>query len=218
MSLLTTMLTPLNFASVSFGQITVEMSATMGTLNVSSTATLGILDVSSTASIGTLDVSATATVGNLIVSATASFPNQSFFRAYATGSYTNVTGDATAYIVIFNTESIDRNGDYNNATGIYIAPADGIYLFGASIGLDDIVAHTQTDGRIVTSNDSYLLYLLDAEGIDAPGDRIVLGGSRLVEMDAGDTANISVTVTGAGKSVDIINSNLFTHFTGGRMY
>jgi len=65
---------------------------------------------------------------------------QPAFMAYKSAATANVTGDGTIYTVICNTELFDQASNYNNGTGVFTAPYDGRYFFGATVQVTGITA------------------------------------------------------------------------------
>jgi len=60
------------------------------------------------------------------------YPLQSAFYAYLAADKNNVSGNSTVYTVPFDTESFDRNGDFNTTTGFFTVPVTGVYYLSAS--------------------------------------------------------------------------------------
>ena len=143
----------------------------------------------------TLTVNDSCSVGGAAVNAT--LPA---FLAYASASKDTVTGDGTAYTVLFDTEVFDQANNYDPATGIFTAPVTGRYQFSMSALLNHIAAeNTYLEIDFVTSNRTYYFndYLCLAK------DR-QLQLSVLADLDANDTAKVNVIVGGATKIVDEI--------------
>lgn len=63
----------------------------------------------------------------------------------------NVTGDGTAYTVIFNTETTDAGSNYNNATGIFTAPITGNYLIHGNVGITGLGTTVSFTSYIVST-------------------------------------------------------------------
>lgn len=142
-------------------------------------------------------------------------PLQPSFFAHLNIAQTNVTGDATAYTVVIDTEIFDRNADF--ASNAFTAPFTGIYAFSGVVRLAQVDAtHTNLLLELVTSNGAFIC--VD----ENPGIQIVSGqlavafSCAAVDMDAADTATMRVTVSGgaAGKVVDIVDGRGTTFFQG----
>ena len=126
-------------------------------------------------------------------------PSQPAFLAKVASSISDVTGDATAYTVLFGTSVFDQNSDYAVGTGIFTAPVTGKYRFSTVLTLQQIAAeNTVINLYITTSNRSY--YVADALAI-AKNRAPML--TTLCDMDAADTAVVILQVTGATKIIGI---------------
>lgn len=146
-------------------------------------------------------------------------PNQPFFRAFIASPPANVTGDATTYTMIYSTEVIDRGADYNNTTGIFTAPIDGLYLFTASVRASGYTSsHVRQWIRLTTSNADYFSEEMNPFVIrqTVGTDTVTSSISKYVDMDAADTAQIDFQVSGGTLVVDIEGTiDAYNHFTGG---
>lgn len=135
-------------------------------------------------------------------------PLQPSFLVDATGA-TDVTGDATAYTVDFDTEIFDQGGDFNSTTNTFTAPIGGRYFFCASAEVGQVAAaHTTGRLRIITSNRNYDHYIDDI--LTAFYDFNVCS---FADMDVNDTATVTVTISGSTKTVDLI-AGASTKFSG----
>lgn len=119
------------------------------------------------------------------------------FNAFS-GTPANITGDGTAYTILFTTERFDQGGDYNNVTGVFTAPVTGMYQFNVYIDVFGISGFTSAFVDLVTSNRTYRL-LSDVSGLS----RLGRSAAVLVDMDAADTATVVLTVNGLGLVADL---------------
>jgi len=117
----------------------------------------------------------------------------------------NVTGDATSVLVLFNSERFDQNNDYNTGTGYFTAPVTGRYWVDACVTLQDLNAnHTLMEIRIFSSNRTYKGDRLNPSNVRMSDNAASFDCSALIDMDAADTVGISLEVQGdVGKTVDI---------------
>lgn len=158
--------------------------------------------------LGTNNVIRSSTAGEI------TFPLQTCFTAYNSASDADVTGDGTAYTVIFDTETADRNADYDNTTGIMTANVTGEYNFSACVYLQQLgVAHTSAYLSLVTTGGTYST-VINPFAISVSGE-LGLNFSMIVPMTATDTAKIVITVSGSTKTVDVRGgADRLTSFSG----
>lgn len=141
-------------------------------------------------------------------------PSQPAFLSYQNSSAANVTGDGTAYTLGSSTaltEAFDQGGDITTG-GTFTAPVTGRYYLGSNFLLQSLVNGTNVlNSRINTSNATYNLN----------NDNDCFTGNNQYEMvtfadmDAADTATISILATGGTKIVDLYGgSDRRTSFWG----
>lgn len=140
-------------------------------------------------------------------------PLQPAFLAYNSVTDTDVTGAGTVATVDFDTEVFDQGNDF--AADTFTAPVVGRYLFEVSVMLQQFGAGAN-DMRLtlVTSNRSYRHSTVNPP---VAGNDQFYTFSVLADMDAADTATVTVVVSGmAGNTVDIFGSatNMDTRFSG----
>lgn len=143
-------------------------------------------------------------------------PNQPSFFAHNAATVTNQTGNGATVTVPFGTEITDRAGNFASNTFTVPAGAGGLYDLSGQVAISDVTsAMNQFLVRVVTSNRTYVF------GFD---DSFVAGGSARLpfhvenaDMDAGDTATVTVQVSGGvGDTADIfgVATNPQTWFAG----
>jgi hypothetical protein len=135
------------------------------------------------------------------------------FSAYVSSTISNVTGDGTAYTIIFDTEITDRDGNYNNANGIFTAPVDGNYLFISFARANDLGTMNQDRFYFDTSNRDYYVKWMDATNVLTAGD-YTYNGSCIADMDEGDTCGVVIDIAGGAKVVDIQGGTVWSFFMG----
>lgn len=130
-------------------------------------------------------------------------PSDTAFAASNSVDVINVTGNAAVYTIIFDTETYDIGTAYNNATGLYTAPSDGLYSFTTTVGMENIAAAmTQMTVNIViagtgTSVGTWTMFRGNPNTMqDLIGGIIRVNGTFSGILDAGDTASIIVTIFG----------------------
>ena len=147
-------------------------------------------------------------------------PTTPAFFAGTTNPLADVTGDATAYTVIFPTEQFDSGGDYNTSDGLFTAPVAGRYQFNAVVWLGGLASgHTAAELQLKTSDMPAIQFWYGNPYVTADGGNSApMSGSCIIDMDAADTAEIVVTVAGGAKVVDVQGSGNATysraHFSG----
>lgn len=196
-----------SFASGTASCISVSSSVTVGDVILSSSNAnaitgAGTLLYTSLTLTGTaVDTNATTQVGGTFRPGVTRSLNQPAFLATG-ASQSNVTGDGTVYTVLFATEVFDQGSNYSSPT--FTAPVTGRYNLGTIIEIDDLGAgHTFGQFTIVTSNRSYSVWAANPAAMrTAGGNNLFLTGSSLCDMDAADTATITLTVSNSTKTVD----------------
>ncbi len=164
--------------------------------------------ISQGSALGTNDTFIMTAAGELTM------PLQPSFLTFLTTTVTNVTGDGTTYIIVFDTEVFDQGGDLSGAT--FTAPITGRYLFCGTQLSGGLSASTfDQQFRINTSNRVYYAEYKSSSPRDS-GDQLSSSTSALVDMDALDTANLMVRWAGGAKVVDIIGNgtDVGTTFSG----
>lgn len=144
-------------------------------------------------------------------------PNTPAFLAYLGTTDSNSTGNGTLFQLGSGnalTEVFDQGSNFNPATGVFTAPVTGRYRFEAHAHIIGCTIATDMQVRVVTSNrTAYVVVNSRAAGAQGWG----LGGSILIDMDAGDTAHVIIATFGeAGATDDIFGTatDPFTYFSG----
>lgn len=144
-------------------------------------------------------------------------PKQPAFLAYLGTTDSNATGDGTSFTLGSGnalTEVFDQNSDFNT-NGTFTAPVTGRYMFTSSARLDDVTtSHTTSYTQINTSNGTYTQLMFDAGAVTISGDIVIQPAMAFVDMDAADTADIQIVVSGSTKTVDVIALGRATFFAG----
>ena len=140
------------------------------------------------------------------------------FLAYSTGA-TSVTGNGTAYTVIFNSVIFDKNSNYNNGTGVFTAPVTGKYAFYIALVAANIAAgHTSGNMQLVTTGRTYIsnitnfykgscLWPYPDQSFRVTGQEMCV----LADMSIGDTAHVVLTVSGITKTVNVYTVAPYTN-------
>ena len=115
----------------------------------------------------------------------------------------------TAVTVVFGTERFDNNSDF--ASNTFTAPVTGRYQFNATIYAQNIdSAATYIQFKLVTSNLAYQFVFDPDFGQDVVYWTTQI--SQLVDMDAGDTAHVTIYQSGGSATADIVTSSYFSGY------
>lgn len=151
----------------------------------------------------------------IAVTGETTFPLQTCFIANRSATVNNVTGNGANYDVVFDTEIADVNADYNNATGVLTAPVGGYYQLSTNVLLVGCTIAAYLTVLISTSNRNYVSSISRAaSSVQFPQQFCV----SAADMDAGDTAKITVNATGeAGDTDDLYGDATQTTSFQGRL-
>jgi len=154
------------------------------------------------------------------ITGTVPTPNKPLFFARRNTPASNVTGDGTAYTVIFTNEIYDTTGSYNPATGIFTAPIAGKYLINFAVMMTGLTAsHTTGSTDIATSTPSFTTYGAFAGNFAALRDgtnTLRTNAAVQCNLAVGETVSVVLTVSGGTKVVDVLGSgaSAITFFQG----
>ena len=137
-------------------------------------------------------------------------PLQPAFSVKPASTQLNISGLTT---LTFGTEQFDTNADYNTGTSTFTAPVDGRYQMNLLLRWDNAdSAASYHEAVIVASGGSFYIALGGGSTLAADG-YFQQNGSRIIPMDAGDTAIPKVTVSGGTAQSDIsVYSSSFSGF------
>lgn len=124
---------------------------------------------------------------------------QPAFFAYLTTGVSNVTGDGTAYQIIYDTEFFDRGNNFNSTTGVFTAPVTGIYQFNVTVLAQNASALMSTGLSLLTTSQNYNM---NNNGVAVVGNN-ALNVSLTVPMTATDTAVVRIIFSGSTKTVNV---------------
>ena len=135
--------------------------------------------------------------------------SQPAFLAYPSAGLLNVTGDGTVYTVVYNTEVFDQGADFDG-TSTFTAPVTGKYSLKAQAYVHGITQiHSLRRWKIVTSNRTYN----SEETLFSGAGAYSFLCTTIADMDANDTAVVTIDVHGSTKVVNI-GATIETFFSG----
>ena len=139
-------------------------------------------------------------------------PHQPAFSVHKNGTHQeNFANDGSAVTVTWSTERFDNNLDFSSNT--FTAPVTGKYLLTLVMRINTIdTVPTYYIPTIVTSNQSYR-DIIDpnyASDLNYKAFKVVV----IADMDASDTAYVTMQQSGGNQASDINGDNPYTYFTG----
>ena len=136
-------------------------------------------------------------------------PLKPCFHAKQTGEPANITGAGTEHTFSLTTEYFDQGGDWSTDT--FTAPVTGKYLFCGQAGLYGITSAANAVYFVLrTSNQQVYWYMVNVSPDIA--SQAAWGGSSIVDMDAGDTAQMRITI--GGESSDVNDGQSISFLSG----
>ena len=166
--------------------------------------------VAASSALGTTNVMRVATTGEI------NYPLQSCFMGVLSGDDLNATGDGTTFTLGSGnafTEVFDQNGDFVT-TGTYTCPVTSrvqlnVNCMVTGIGAGMTLGHI----NLVTSNRTIELFDINYFVCQNGSAQISANGSMLMDMDANDTASVTIRIAGGTKTADLRGSScLFSGF------
>ena len=138
-------------------------------------------------------------------------PLQPAFRAYANANQYNFAIN-TEHTVTFGAETFDVNSDF--ASNTFTAPVTGKYFLGTHLRLESPdQSQTYTEVSIVTSN-RRSQFLVDLPTIGSGSDYFPVNFNQLFDMDANDTAIVTLYNSGGNAGMDILPYEVHCLFYG----
>jgi hypothetical protein len=136
-------------------------------------------------------------------------PTRSAFNVSANQA-SNVTGNGTKYLIGSSTEQKDYLNELSN--GVFTATKRGMYYFTGIVNAAQASGATRLLFGIDTSNVNY--EFVDCTPQPNSSGGLLMNGSIATFMDAGDTAQLFITVSGlVGDTVDVA-ANFSGHLIG----
>lgn len=153
--------------------------------------------------------------GTITSAGTISASNQCVFAAQNSVAFNSVTGDGTLFLPILDTAPINIGGNYSTSTGLFTAPLTGNYFFTGTIYLTNFVtANNFIDFELILTGGTEALFFDSQVLAYLNGGQVTRSGSIMVNMDAGDTANLRIAVGGnSSKNINVLGTT-DTRFSG----
>jgi len=152
----------------------------------------------------------TSGAGNTVTVTSTTAPGTSYFFADISASISNVTGDSTAYLILFDRVYSNFGSDYDNTTGLYTAPSDGLYSFnstvsvnGLSAGMDRGYFRFRVSGTGPMVGEIGVVRNNALAVADGTNGQWRFNGATSIFLNSGDTVGVTVTVEGAAKTADV---------------
>lgn len=197
-----------------------QLSGGIVAINSSGTATANTLGASNgiaitnpAAAAGAPSIALDSNVFSVSAQNNVTLPAQYTFSANVTGTISAVTGNSTAYQMIFGTENYDVGSGYNNSTGLFTVPTGGSgkYIFTWAIRMEQLAAgHTLGFAGLITSGGDFFSSLANYAAMRASDNTLIVSGSAEIALNAGDTAYVRLTVQNSTKTVDVGSQSFFT--------
>ena len=130
------------------------------------------------------------------------YPYQPCFSAYLSAYQYNIADNGT---IIFDAEAFDVGSDFNTTTGTFTAPVTGKYLLTYSVdvsSLDSAASYYWL--KLITSNRNYYAPFIPTSLLLSSDGRMTFQNTVVADMDASDTAYITLDRSGGVTQADIV--------------
>ena len=133
---------------------------------------------------------------------------QPSFSARANTPVNYVTGDGTTYTMIFPIVDSNQGSNYNSSTGVFTAPATGLYYFYGAVQATDITAQNVAFVQLTATINTFIANLVNPAGLVISG-QIGLQIGAAIYMSSGDTCSFAMTFSNSTKTVNFGGNNCY---------
>lgn len=161
---------------------------------------------------------------NITTTGARTIPSQPAFNYVLTTDATSVTGDGTVWSFGTTggaavTKQYDQGNNVAVTAGVvtFTAPVTGIYYFQAMLNINSL-SSTMTTGQTVIvlgSGGSAFLYLNNVGAVRDNSNNIYMNGSAQINMAAGDTAVLRLTISNGAKAATVKSATTFNSWFAG---
>ena len=139
-------------------------------------------------------------------------PLQPAFWVRPASTQSNLAADNSAVTVVWGTETNDTTNNF--ASNTFTAPASGEYFMHVRLSLQSIdTSASYYSISIVTSNNSHT-WIYDPRGMDQDTNLFVVNLTAVADMDASDTATVTVTQPNGTAQTDILHTSSYSSWYG----
>lgn len=137
------------------------------------------------------------------------------FIAVPSGTLSNVTGDGTAYTIVWGSIPFQYGSNFNTSTGIFTAPSTGFYQLNCSFQIQGmLVGHTTMYANFTTSGGAVYFFSAINPFVcsDVAAASYIANGSALVFLTAAQTVVVSFSVSSSTKVISVTTNSQFSGF------
>lgn len=177
---------------------------------------------------GGTGLTAAGTVGNVLTSDGADWISSPAsgggspvaFDVYLSGQSGSVTGDGTAFPIVYDTVNIDTHSAYSTGTGLYTFPVTGVYQIIVKHFLY-VVSSTSTSTLFTSTTRGTLVDRLtdvDPNSLGlASNQEFITYSTFLFNATSGDTMGIDVNVVYGTLNIGLAGGYIGCHFSGAKV-